>query len=61
MSIRSMHEADDTAVPCVSVPQKLWDDILDFLGDYEVCRYLGGDVLLNRIRQHFDGEENWIE
>ena len=39
----------------VEVPQKLWDDILDLLGDYEVCRYMGGNDLLQRIRQHFDG------
>lgn len=57
MSICSMHEANDSAVPCVSVPQKLWDDILDLLGDYEVCRFMGGGELLVRIRQHFDGAE----
>lgn len=41
----------------VEVPQNLWDDILDHLSNYEICRYRGWEELLERIRQHFDGPE----
>ena len=55
MSIRGMHKTDDTADTGVIVPQKLWDDIIGLLSDYEVGRFHGGFALLERLEQHFDG------
>lgn len=36
--------------PNVEIPLPLWEEILDFLQDYEVCKYLGGSQLLDKIR-----------
>lgn len=58
MSVRGQQSSDNSADSCVSVPQKLWEQLVDYLEFPWHASPQQAEELLARIRQHFDGPEN---